>query len=81
MGKRTLRTLHYELVAGIIKLRMDWLRRNFPLTSTLRGDDYVGGRIFQLEQVAIDFADEFEIRAESFDRRRFLISCGLEEGK
>lgn len=64
MGKRSIRTLHFEMVARVIKTNADRFRSD--------GVDVV-------ERIALDFADEFEIRAGvTFDRKRFLTSCGME---
>lgn len=84
MGKRTLRAIHFELVAAVLKLRLDYVQtiRELPLdTGSIQDfrDDYVGGRQMQLVQLVMDFADEFEIRSETFSRGKFLKSCGLEE--
>lgn len=70
MGKRTFRTIHYELVARVIEKRIIDLVASggarIPIVSAL------------LTSIANDFADEFEIRAGvHFDRAKFLKSCGI----
>lgn len=72
MGKRTLRTLHFEMVARVLKQHMP-SKRDYA-------DEAIVAQV-TIENLAHSFADEFEIRAELFDRKKFLKSCGLEEGK
>lgn len=79
MGKRTLRTLHYELVASQIKTKLDYftMRQRYYEERNLSGVLY-SGALMAIHALAISFADEFEIRGETFDRGKFLRSCGLE---
>lgn len=71
LGKRTLRTLHFEMVARVIRKRVIDLvasgAARIPIVDAL------------MTSIAHDFADEFEIRAETFDRAKFLKSCGIGE--
>lgn len=72
MGKRTLRTLHFDLVAGVLQCE----RRN--AATIYEPGQYREGALVSLRRVALAFADEFEIRAEGFQREKFLKACGLE---
>lgn len=75
VGKRTLRTLHFEMVAERI------------FTQRRKIDEYEPSMkcresaLRYLNELTLAFADEFEIRAENFQRDKFLKMCGLEEGK
>lgn len=77
MGKRTLRTLHFEMVAAVLK-------RAAPTRGTVPGADSLSEATFIMRDLIIkslahDFADEFEIRVGvNFDRSKFLRACGLE---
>lgn len=73
MGKRTLRAIHFDLVARVLGAMIKaWIA--IPDTESNLVNEV-------LAQLARDFADEFEIRSETFSREKFLKSCGLEDGK
>lgn len=71
MGKRTLRTLHYELVASQIAAERERAHE-------YAAGQYREGALVAMRRLAWAFADEFEIRGQTFDRAKFLRSCGLE---
>lgn len=71
MGKRTLRTLHYELVASVIREELEKTAAPGYIHTQWIADGVIGS-------IARRFADEFEIRGQTFDRAKFLKSCGID---
>lgn len=73
MGKRTMRLIHFNMVANVLQECRE--------SSWIIGEDAEHFRKMNritVDRLAHHFADEFEIRAELFDRKKFLKSCGLE---
>lgn len=68
MGKRTLRTLHFEMVARILRGRRNY---HAEVGNALHAEMCV--------ELACIFADEFAAKVPGFDRHKFLTACGIEE--
>lgn len=71
VGKRTLRTLHFEMVARHIKHEREEAR-------VIGDSPFQNAALVTLRRLAYAFAAEFEVRAVGFNRAKFLEQCGLE---